>query len=118
MLGEALHNQRIVSARIAQSDKLLRQIRDRIAARVPLADWPLASRAALGRALMPAPNENLNTAEWRKVEALRFWIRMDAKDLGRLMPREIPRDPIEFAYLVDRLRADLASGWDRPQGVR
>ncbi|MDA8118497.1 MAG: hypothetical protein M0Z85_00265 [Gammaproteobacteria bacterium] len=43
---------------------------------------------------------------------------IDAKDLDRLVPRQIVGDPVEFAYLVDRLRADLASGWDRPQVVR
>ena len=76
------------------------------------------SRAALGRALVPAPGESLNTAEWRTVGALRFGTWMDAKDVDRLAPREIAGDPTEFAYLVDRLRADLASGWDRPHVVR
>jgi hypothetical protein len=32
---------------------------------------------ALERALTPAPDENLNPAEWRKIEAVRFWIRVD-----------------------------------------
>ncbi len=115
-----------VNARVMQSDTLLRQIRDRITARVPLVDWPPTLRAALGRALVPAPDEHLNTAGSRKVEALRFWIRIDAEDLDRLaqasrppaIPREIGGDPVEFAYIVDRLRANLASGWDRPQVVR
>ena len=108
----------VVNARIAQSDRHLREIQGLIAAHVPWVDWPLMSRAALGRALAPAPDENLNPAEWRKVEAVRFWVRIDAKDLDRLVPRQIVGDPVEFAYLVDRLRADLASGWDRPQVVR
>ena len=82
--------------------------------------WPLLWRVALKRALMPAPDENLNPAEWCKIEAVRFWIRIDerAMDCATLEGRKaLDRDSLNFAYLVDRLRADLASGWDRRQIV-
>ena len=109
-----------VNARIAESDRLLRQIRGQITARIPLVAWPLLWRVALERALMPAPGENLNPAEWRKIEAIRFWIRIDerARDHVALEGKEVvDGDSLGLAYLVDRLRADLASGWDRPQKV-
>lgn len=110
----------VVNARIAQSDRLLRQIRGQITARVPLVAWPLLWRVALERALMPAPDENLNPAEWRKIEAVRFWIRVDKKVCERVAlegKEVVDGDSLGLAYLVDRLRADLASGWDRPQKV-
>ena len=51
-----------------------------------LVAWPSLWRVALLRALTPAPDENLNPAEWRKIEAVRFWIRVDegACDRGAL----------------------------------
>ena len=100
----------VVNARIAESDRLLRQIRSQIVARVPLVAWPSLWRVALLRALTPAPDENLNPAEWRKIEAVRFWVRIDEREA-------FGGDPTDLACLVDRLRADLASGWDRSQPV-
>lgn len=105
---------------VAESDRLLRQIRGQIAARVPLVAWPLLWRVAIERALTPAPDENLNPAEWRKIEAVRFWVRVDEKACDRvaLEGKEVFNgDSLNFSYLVDRLRADLASGWDQPQIV-
>lgn len=118
--GPVVGPEAVVNARIAESDRLLRQIRSQIAARVPLVAWPSLWRVALLRALTPAPDENLNPAEWRKIEAVRFWIRVDetARDCVALKGKEVfDRDLLDLAYLVDRLRADLASGWDRPQIV-
>ncbi|MDA8118664.1 MAG: hypothetical protein M0Z85_01135 [Gammaproteobacteria bacterium] len=118
--GPVVGPEAVVNARIAESDRLLRQIRSQIAARVPLVAWPLLWRVALLRALTPAPDENLNPAEWRKIEAVRFWIRVDegACDRGALEGRgALDGDSRDLAYLVDRLRADLASGWERPQKV-
>ena len=100
----------IVNARIAESDRLLQEIRGQIATHVPLAAWPLLWRVALERALTPAPTGNLNPAEWRKIEAVRFWVRIDEREA-------FGGDPTDLACLVDRLRADLASGWDRSQPV-
>lgn len=118
--GPVVGPEAVVNARIAESDRLLRQIRSQIAARVPLVAWPLLWRVALLRALTPAPDENLNPAEWRKIEAVRFWIRVDegACDRSALEGRgALDGDSRDLAYLVDRLRADLASGWDRPQRI-
>ena len=111
----------IVNARIAESDRLLQQIRGQITAGIPLVAWPLLWRVALEWALTPAPDENLNPAEWRKIEAARFWIRIDEKARDRATRegrKALDRGSTDLAYLVDRLRADLASGWDRPQKVR
>jgi len=118
--GPRVGPEAVVNARIAESDRLLQQIRGQIAARVPLGAWPPLWRVALERALTPAPNECLNPAEWRKVEAVRFWIRVDEKACGRAAfaaQGALNGDLRDLAYLVDRLRADLASGWDRPQRV-
>ena len=110
----------IVNARIAESDRLLQQIRGQITAGIPLVAWPLLWRVALEWALTPTPDENLNPAEWRKIEAARFWIRIDEKARDRATRegrKALDRGSTDLAYLVDRLRADLASGWDRPQIV-
>ena len=110
----------VINARIAESDRLLRQIRGQIAARVPLVAWPLLWRVALERALTPGPDEDLNSAEWRKIEVVRFWIQVDKKVYERVALEgrgTLDGDSTDLAYLVDRLRADLASGWDRPQIV-
>lgn len=108
-----------VNARIAESDRVLQRIRGQISAQIPLVAWPALWHIALLRALRPALHEPLNPAEWRKIEAARFWVRLNERAYSAVGDEAAlsTEDAMTLVYLVDRLRADLASGWDRPHRV-